>query len=122
MTNTTTVVNEYLTAFYAGDFDRARTYVADDFRFKGPFVEANNKQAFFESAARLAPIVRGFDLLHQWQEGVDVCSIFDLRLQTPVGSGSVTLCEWHTVRGEALAYGRVILDTAAFRALVPPAR
>ena len=116
------LVNDYLAAFYAGDFDRAQALVADDFRFKGPFVEAASKQAFFDSAARLKPIVRGFDLLRQWCDGADVCSIFDLRLQTPVGSGSVTLCEWLTVRDSLLRTGRVILDTAPFRALVPPAR
>ncbi|MDB4955079.1 MAG: hypothetical protein JWO36_2648 [Myxococcales bacterium] len=122
MTDAKKLVNEYLSAFYAGDFARAGTHVAEDFRFKGPFVDASDKRAFFESAGRLAPIVRGYDMLHQWQEDNDVCSIFDLRLQTPLGSGSVTCCEWHTVRDGALVAGRVILDTAAFRTLVSPAR
>jgi hypothetical protein len=117
-----TLVNEYLSAFYAGDFDRARKYVADDFKFNGPFIEASDKRTFFDGAARLAPIVRGHKTLHQWSDGHDVSSIIELRLETPTGSGSVTLCEWHTVRDNVLGAGRVILDTAAFRALVPPAR
>jgi SnoaL-like domain len=121
MTAHNTTVNDYLSAFYSGNFDRARAHVAEDFQFKGPFVEANGRDGFFASAARLAPIARGFELLHQWSDGHDVCSIFDLRLQTPLGSGSVTVCEWHQLRGALLARGRVILDTAVFRALVPPA-
>jgi hypothetical protein len=109
------IVNEYLAAFYSGDFARARGLVADEFQFKGPFVEAANRDAFFDSAARLAPIVRGHEVRHQWSDGRDVCTIFDMRL----GGGSVTTCEWHTVGGSLLVQARVILDTNAFRALMP---
>ncbi|MDB6083418.1 MAG: hypothetical protein JWN43_1299, partial [Gammaproteobacteria bacterium] len=83
------LVNQYLTAFYSGDFPTARGLVADDFHFKGPFVEASNKEAYFSSAARLAPVVKGHKLLRQWQEGNEVCSIFDVNLETPVGKGTV---------------------------------
>lgn len=113
------IVNEYLQAFYSGYFDEARALVSDDFHFKGPFVEAADKEAFFSSAARLAEIVKGHRLLRQWVDGIEVSSIFEVNLQTPVARGSVTMSEWHTVRNGKLISGRVILDTAAFRALVP---
>jgi ketosteroid isomerase-like protein len=113
------VVNEYLRSFYSGDFDKAKALVSDDFHFKGPFVEATDKAAFFSSAAPLAKIVRGHRLLRQWADRGEVCSIFDVNLETPAGNGTVTMSEWHTVRDGKLNSGRVILDTAAFRALVP---
>jgi hypothetical protein len=113
------VVNEYLEAFYAGDVERAKRVVADDFSFKGPFVETHTKEAFFESAARLAPIVRGHRLLRQWEEGHEVASVYELRLETPAGSGTVLMSEWHTVRGERLSAGTAMFDSAAFRTLVP---
>jgi len=50
-----------------------------------------------------------------------VCSIYDVDLQTPIGRGAVTMSEWHTVVGGKVIAGRVIFDTAAFRALMPPA-
>lgn len=112
-------VNEYLDAFYTGDVARAKALVADDFSFKGPFVEATNKQAFFESAARLAPIVRGHRLLRQWEDGDEVSSVYELELETSVGSGTVLMSEWHTVRNGRLAAGCVMFDSVAFRALLP---
>lgn len=115
----TTLVNAYLNAFYSGDFDSARAVVTDEFHFTGPFVEATNREAYFASAAGLAPIVRGHQLLHQWQDGNEVCSIYDVALETPVGRGKVTMSEWHTTADEKLIAGRVILDTAALRALLP---
>ena len=118
-TTASDTVNEYLHAFYSGDFDKAKALVADDFHFKGPFVEATDKKAFLKSAAPLAQIAKGHRLLRQWVDGDDVCSIFDVNLETSAGKTAVTMTEWHTVRGGKLDSGRVVLDTAAFRALVP---
>ena len=113
------LVNEYLQAFYSGNFALARALVSDDFHFKGPFVEAADKEAFFSSAARLATIVKGHRLLRQWEDGDEVSSFFEVNLETPAGKGAVTMSEWHTVRNGKLISGRVILDTAPFRSLLP---
>lgn len=115
-----TIATKYLTAFYGGDFDTARALVADDLSFKGPFVEAHDKASFFASAAPLGRVVRGHRLLRQWADGDEVCSIFDLDLETPVGAGSVVMTEWHRVQGDRIVFTRVVFDTAAFRALIPP--
>jgi hypothetical protein len=113
------LVNDYLNAFYSGDFATARKFVADDYRFKGPFVEALDKDQYFASAAGLAPVVRGHKMLQQWEHGAEVCSIYDVRLQTPAGEGAVTMSEWHTADGGRLKSSRLVLDTASFRALMP---
>lgn len=114
-----TVVNQYLDAFYAGKFPEAHALLADNYHFKGPFVEATNREAYFASAARLALMVKGHRLLRQWVDGDEVCSIYDVALETPAGTGSVTMSEWHRTAQGKLTSGRVILDTAAFRALMP---
>jgi len=120
MAGATKVVNEYLAAFYSGDLDKARSVVAENYVFKGPFVEANDREAFFQSAARLAAIVRGHHVLKQVEQGEDVCSLYEVNIVTAAGSGSVTMSEWHTVREGRLKLGRVVVDTVAFRKLVPP--
>jgi ketosteroid isomerase-like protein len=112
------VVNEYLNAFYTGDVARAQAVVAGDFSFKGPFVTTEGRSEFFESAARLTALVRGHRLLRQWTDGDDVASVFELKLAGPRGSGTVLMSEWHTVRGDELARGSCLFDSAAFRALV----
>lgn len=83
-------------------------------------MEATSKDSYFASAAGLAPIVRGHRLLRQWEDGEDVCSIYEVNLETPAGMGAVLMSEWHTARQGKLASSRLILDTAPFRALMPP--
>lgn len=112
-------VNTYLSAFYSGDFASASSVVADTFSFEGPFIKTPSKMAFFESADGLRAIVRGHQTLRQWVDESDVCTIYDMVLETPLGSGSVTMSEWHHVRGGLLVSARLFFDSAAFLALVP---
>lgn len=109
----------YLTAFWSGDFDAVRALLAEDFSFCGPFVQVRGRDPFLDSAAGLKPIIRGHRLLRQWADGDEVCSWYDVDLQTPVKSGAVTMSEWHAVREGKLTSGRVVFDAAAFRAFLP---
>lgn len=113
------VVSDYLTAFTSGDIEGARALVADDFSFEGPMLQADGKEAFFAGAAGLAPIVRGYRMLRQWEEGDDVCSMYEFKVETPAGAGSVLMSEWNTVHDGQLTSGRLVFDTAAFQALMP---
>ena len=113
-------VNAYLDAFYSGNFSKAKDLVAEDFRFVGPFVQAQTRDAFFESAAGLVQIVRGHRLTHQWADRDEVCSIFEMRLETPVKKGEIAVCEWHTLAEGELIAGRVMLNAEEFRAFLPP--
>jgi hypothetical protein len=115
------VVERYLTAFYRGDFEAARPLVSDGLLFRGPFLQVDGADAFFRGAEGLRRIVRGHRTLRQWQDGGDVCSMYELDIETPIASGSVLMSEWDTVRDGLVAGARVVFDTAAFRALVPQA-
>ncbi|WP_322780307.1 nuclear transport factor 2 family protein [Frankia sp. Cas4] len=116
------VVNEYLASFYSGDFTRAAAILAADFSFQGPFLSVEGRDGFLSGAQGLRPVVRGHRLLRQWQDGHEVCSIYEVDLSTLAGSGSVVMSEWHTVRAGQLASGRVVFDTAPFHALMPARR
>ena len=113
------LVNRYLGAFYLGDFDTARLVLADDFSFCGPFIETTGRESFLTSAEGLRRIVMGHRLLRQWEDGSEVSSVYEVRIETPAGAGAVTMSEWHVARDDKLASGLVLFDTAAFQALVP---
>lgn len=115
----TEVVNAYLTAFYSADFATAQSLVADTFAFRGPFLQVETRQDFFNGAAGLRPIVRGHRLVRQWHDGEDVCSMYEVQIETPGTAGSVLMSEWSTVRDGQLVAARLVFDTGAFRALVP---
>lgn len=114
------VVNAYLTSFYLGDFEKARTVVSDDFVFVGPFLQVEGKELFFEGAEGLRAIVRGHRLHRQWSDSNNVSSIYDVDFETPTGARSIVMSEWHVLRDGELASGRIIFDSAAFRTLVSP--
>ncbi len=119
MATASEVFNEYLSAFGSGDMDRARALVADDFSFEGPMLQVDGKDAFFEAVSDMASIFKGHTILKQFEDGNEVCSIYDLEIEAPAGAGSVTMSEWCTVQDGRLTSARLVFDTAAFNALVP---
>jgi hypothetical protein len=114
------IVNTYLTSFYLGDFEKASTVVSSDFTFVGPFLQVESRELFFEGAEGLRAIVRGHHLLKQWSDSNNVSSIYDVHFETPAGAGSIVMSEWHVLRDRELVSGRIVFDSAAFRALVSP--
>lgn len=115
------VVDRYLDAFYRGDFKTARTLLADDLVFQGPFVHVRGADTFIASADGLRSIVRGRRALRQWRDGAEVSTLYEMKLETPAGTGSVLVSECNTVRGGQVASATVVFDTAEFRKLVPQA-
>jgi SnoaL-like domain len=113
------VDEQYLTAFCSGDFDGARALVAEDFSFEGPTTKVQGRDAFFEGTAPLQPFLRGLRLLRRWEDGEESCWIYDLDIETPVGSGAVAIADWVTVSDGLVVAERIVFDTAAFAALMP---
>jgi ketosteroid isomerase-like protein len=113
------IFRTYLERFTSGDAVGAAELLTDDFRFRGPFLQSEGKAAFLEGSAQLAPVVRGVQIHRQWQDGDEVCSIYDFKIETPAGAGSIPMAEWNTVRDGKLASARLIFDTAAMAALMP---
>jgi ketosteroid isomerase-like protein len=113
------VFSEYLDRFTSGDITGAATLLADDFSFHGPMLQAESKAAFVDGASGLAPMVRGNQMIRQWVDDDQVCSIYEFKLETPAGAGSITMTEWATVRDGKLASARLIFDTAEMAALMP---
>lgn len=114
------VFTAYLNAFTAGDLDTARQYIADDFDFQGPIVQATGKQAFFDNISPdLVAMTRGFELLRQFEQDDEVISIYEYQIETPAGQGAIFMMEWCTVKNGQLAASRLVFDSAQFAALMP---
>jgi ketosteroid isomerase-like protein len=113
------VFRAYLDRFASGDLDGAAELLADDFEFNGPMLQAQGKDAFLEGASGLKPVVRGNRMLRQWEDGEEVCSVYEFNVQTPAGAGSIPMAEWARVRDGKLVSARVLFDTAQMSALMP---
>ena len=113
------VFRSYLERFTSGDTAGAAELLDEKFSFNGPILQANSKAEFLAGSAVLGPIVRGCDFHHQWVDGDNVCSIYDFKVETPLGAGSIPMAEWSVVRGGKLVSSRLLFDTAAMAALMP---
>ena len=113
------VFRSYLERFTSGDANGAAELLDDNFSFDGPMLQATSKAEFLAGSAALGPIVRGCDIHRQWVDGDDVCSIYDFKVETPAGAGSIPMAEWSVVREGKLMSSRLLFDTATMAALMP---
>jgi hypothetical protein len=113
------VFQSYLERFTAGDVEGAADYLVEDFSFEGPLLRANSRADFLAGASQLAPIVRGCEMHRQWVDGDQVCSIYDFKIETPLGAGSIPMAEWSVVRDGRLVSSRLLFDTATMAVLMP---
>ncbi|HEY1451577.1 MAG TPA: nuclear transport factor 2 family protein [Solirubrobacteraceae bacterium] len=119
--NPAEVFSTYLDRFTSGDVAGAAELLSDDFAFDGPMLQSQGKAAFVEGASGLGPLARGHEMHRQWVDSDEVCSVYDFKLETPAGAGSITMAEWATVCDGKLTSARVLFDTAAMAALMPSA-
>ncbi len=122
MSTAAQVFDDYLSAFTSGDMDTARSLIADDFSFAGPMLQVTGKEEFFAGASQLLPIMQGYRMLRQWEDGDEVCSIYEFKIETPAAAGAIVMTEWCKVREGRLASSRLVFDTAAFNKLMPAAQ
>jgi ketosteroid isomerase-like protein len=119
MSSSAEVFREYLDRFTSGDLEGASELLAEDFSFEGPMLKAEGRDAFLEGASGLGPIVRGHRMLRQWEDGEEVCSVYEFEVETPIGAGSIPMTEWARVRDGRLVSARLIFDTAQMSPLMP---
>jgi Cu+-exporting ATPase len=109
------IVNEYLTAYTTGDVDRAVSLASEDFSFQGPTQATAGRSALRKIVAHVAANARGHRVLRQWQDGDDVCTIYQFSVETDAEATSVLVSEWNTVRGGQVASSLIVFDTGPFR-------
>lgn len=104
MTSNAEIVASFLKAFMSGDIDRASQMVSEDFSFRASLQDgAGNKAAYFAGARDKARFLEAFRILHQWEDGDEVSTIYELDIHTKEGAATVPMSEWHKVRNGKIA-------------------
>lgn len=108
------IVRDFLQAFMSGESARARDMVCDDFAFRAPLHDGvGGQEAYFAGADEKARFIRGFRILHQWEDGDEVSTLYELDLGTPAKHATMRISEWHSVSGGKVASALMIFDTDA---------
>jgi YHS domain-containing protein len=111
----TAIVNAYLAAYASGDVERAASLVSEDFCFQGPMRATTGRSALRDIAAHVAPHARGHRILQQWQNGDEVCTIYELNVETGTEATSLLVSEWDSVRDGLVTSSLMLFDTAPFQ-------
>lgn len=118
--NAAKIVTEYLVAYASGDADQAASLVTEDFSFQGPMQATEGRDALRAIVTHLAPRARGCRILRQWEDGDDVCSIYEFNFESSDRGTSLLVSEWNTVREGQVASSRMVFDTGPFRPAARP--
>ena len=106
------VVTGYQKALGSGDWTAARRFLKDNMKFKGPIAEYDRPEPYIEDLKRLHNIVKGVEMRKVFQDGSDVCLLYDMVTNTPAGTAFIS--EWYHVEGEKVASIRVVFDARPF--------
>lgn len=69
---------EFVRAFCDGDTERIGELLAEDFRFEGPLLAANNRAGYLVGLRQDPPVPGGrFDLLRAFEDGEEACLIYN---------------------------------------------
>jgi len=110
--NAADIVHKYLSAFYGGDLQTARQYLADDMSFSGPAATFAGADAYLRATQHVMHAVNGVEKRKVFVDGPDVCVIYDLLIDHPVAS--IAIADWYHVESDRIASIRTILDTGPF--------
>jgi limonene-1,2-epoxide hydrolase len=106
------VVAAYQKALGAKNFEAARDLLKDDVRFKGPFEQFTNGDAYVKTLQGLYSIVESVEIKHVSAAGDEVVVLYNMVTTTP--AGTQLICEWYGVEGGKIAWIRALFDTAPF--------
>ena len=112
MTNARDVVSGFQQAMAGDDWAKARTFLADDLRFHGPFESFDRPEPYLEALRRLHSIVEDVRMHHVFADGDEVAMFYDLVTNTPAGTAPIA--EWHSVRNGRISEIRVVFDPRPF--------
>ncbi|MGI0019449.1 MAG: nuclear transport factor 2 family protein [Nitrososphaera sp.] len=95
--------------------DGLKEMLTDDMGFSGPLIRASGAKNYIEMVGPFLKSHKEWRMLKQFENGGDVCSIYELDLRTPSGGAfSVTIADWIRVSGDRIAEQRVYYDPREF--------
>ncbi len=110
--NAADVVIWLMSALSERDYASARRLLADNLTFEGPFDTFIEPDSHLEALRGLYPIVKTITRRRLFEDGDDVCLLYDMETNTPIGTAFI--CEWFKVDGEKIKAIRAVFDALPF--------
>ncbi len=109
------VVNRFYEVTNARRAQDLAPLVRDDVTLVGPLMQAAGAAEYLAMNEQLLGFHAGTRMLRQFEDGDDVCSIYELDMKTPSG-GSLTLAmaDWIRVEDGRIVSQRIYFDPRGF--------
>lgn len=113
------IVEAYLAARDTFDYERARTYLADEgFEFESPVLRFDSADAFLQHMSLTSGIVQSIETRKVFVDGADVCHLQTYQVQISE-KFSVAMAHWARVCDGRIVRIEVLFDASAYRDLFP---
>jgi hypothetical protein len=74
---------------------RIADFLAPDLKFSGPLMTSSGADAYLEIQRQFLPFHAGYKFIRHFEDGDDVCSIYELSVKTPGGGTlNVPMVDW----------------------------
>lgn len=108
------VVDRYFELFSQKRYEESRPLLADQgFSFQGPIDRFDDADTFIEVVKNLGMLTREIRKLKVFEDGPDVCVIYDFVMQPP-GEGTIPIAEWFHVEDGKIRSIRIMFDARPF--------
>ena len=113
------VVEAYFAARDTFDYERARTFLADEgFAFESPIMRIGSANDFIQHLSLTSGIVQSVENRKVFVDGADLCHILTYRIQISEKQ-DVAVAQWTRVLGGRIVRMEVIFDASVYRDLFP---
>lgn len=113
------VVDAFIAACSAFDFERARTLLADSgFGSSSPIFSFDSADSFIEHLTMTSGIVHSVSIRKVFVDGEDVCHFLAYRLQLS-DKLSVPVVQWARVEDGRIRHIELLFDASEYRNLFP---
>jgi len=103
------------------DFSGLKDLLSENMSFIGPVVQRSGANEYIDALKRLFKFHKKSQMLKQFENGNDVCSIHDLIMDKPAGGSlSVVIADWIRVVDGRIAEQKIYYDPREFVKAFPP--
>lgn len=105
------VANRYFDTWQNKNGEGLGELLSEDFSFVGP-IDQLDKAGMLEAVPKMGPILEKFHMRQQFEDGDNVCCIYDLDMVTPGGTMTIPMAEWLRVSNGKISQVRLFFDAS----------
>ncbi len=118
--STEQIIDAFLDAFLAQDFERASSYLSpDSFSYEGPMDRFDDAQSFIRDLEKYGQIIRTIERRRVFVDGNEACAILTFVTTIP-DIERTRVAEWITVSDGLIVRMEGFLDVRAYARMLEP--